>query len=143
MNMNNNNKDMNMNNNKNVSVNQESYEIAADLAKELRRYCDGQIVTISRGRSVNIAGPSGAPIVIVEGDQPPTLAGHPYLSTHFSRGKFACRLYTPSTRRIEVGVGYLVSRGACTPEDAAKILRIREQAILRVQEQAKSKSLAK
>ncbi len=69
-----------------------------------RKYCEGSVVRIQIGRSANRAGPSGAPVVIVEGNQPPTLCGHPFLKTQFSNGRgFTKTLYTPSTRRIEVG----------------------------------------
>ena len=81
--------------------------------RTIRSACDGQHVSIRIGRSVNWAGPSGAPIEVVDGDLPPKLVGRPYLKTGFSaaNGRFHRILYTPSTRRIQVGAGWLRTHG--------------------------------
>lgn len=68
-----------------------------------REYCLGQTVSIAIGRNRNSAGPVGAPVVLVDGGQQPKLVGHPYLKTQFRNGAFTKTLYTPSSRRIEVG----------------------------------------
>ncbi len=49
------------------------------------------------------------PVRMVPGNKKPTLEGNGYWKTQFSahNGRFRKILYTPSTRRIEVGIDWL------------------------------------
>lgn len=77
------------------------------LERAARRALFGQRSTIQIGRNRNSAGVTNHTwVLIVEGDQPPTLEGRPYLSTNFVNGSFSKRLYTPSTLRIVVGANW-------------------------------------
>lgn len=80
--------------------------LTKEKKKKIRDFCGGQTVSIYAGRSFNFAGPSGAPIEILEGsDIEPRLVGQPYLKTTFTAhgGRFQKTLFTPSTRKIQVG----------------------------------------
>ena len=85
------------------------------LWQAIREALQGVTRSIAIGRSSNRSGMgSGTPIEVVSGDDPPTLQGKPYLSTTFRRGSFSKTLYTPSTLRVVVGVGWLKSKGVVT-----------------------------
>ena len=85
--------------------------ITPKVAKTIRAAVSGQRKNICIGRSYNSAGAgSGTPIVIIEKDSAPLLAGLPYLKTNFvGRGGFRKTLYTPSTLRIEVGAEWVAA----------------------------------
>jgi hypothetical protein len=84
-----------------------------NITKEQRKKISHELrnshQSIRIGRSHNSAGfGSGTPVVVVEGDTPPSLEGQPYLKTIFRNGpKFTKTLYTPSTLHAVVGKNWL------------------------------------
>jgi hypothetical protein len=94
----------------------ELVEQSVEVRRMVRAAAWGYYTTIWCGRATNTAGVTwSTPIRVVAGDQPPTLAGAPYLKTHFRRGRFARWLYTSSTLRIEVGEDWPPLRSLCQP----------------------------
>jgi hypothetical protein len=69
-------------------------------------------IAIGMSRNVATVGTS-TPIEIIEGDQPPTLEGRPYLKTQFRNGGFSKTLYTPSTLKVTVGKLWLEAKTQC------------------------------